>query len=108
MNFNTYQKKACTTATERAKELGVFYATLGIAGESGEVAEKVKKVYRDCNGDFTVALNDIKKELGDIIWYVAFMCSSLGIDFDEVAKMNLAKLASRKRRGVLKGSGDDR
>lgn len=108
MNFNTYQKKACTTATERAKELGVFYAALGISGEAGEVAEKVKKTYRDCNGDFTVSLLDIKKELGDLLWYVAFMCSSLGIELDEVAQMNLKKLASRKRRGVLKGSGDDR
>lgn len=108
MHFNAYQKKACITATERAKELGVFYAALGISGEAGEVAERVKKTYRDCNGDFTVSLLDIKKELGDLLWYVAFMCSAIGIELDEIAKINLAKLASRKRRGVLRGEGDDR
>lgn len=108
MHFNEYQNRAIVTAVKRAQELGWMYAALGIAGEAGEVAEKVKKTLRDHNGDFSKSLSDIEKELGDLLWYIAFMCSSLGIDLEDVAKTNLDKLDSRKKRGVLRGNGDDR
>ena len=75
---------------------------------SGEVGEKIKKVYRACEGDFSTAIDGIKKEIGDCLWYLAFLCSSLNIEFEDVAQINLKKLSSRKNRGVLKGNGDNR
>jgi NTP pyrophosphatase (non-canonical NTP hydrolase) len=87
----------------------LIYPTLGLAGEAGEVAEKVKKLIRDDSG----VLSDerraaIAKELGDVLWYVAQVATEAGLDLDEIAAANLEKLLSRAQRGVLQGSGDDR
>ncbi len=86
-----------------------IYPTLGLAGETGEVCEKVKKVIRDNGGNFDAdAVSAIRKELGDVLWYVARLAAELGLDMEDVAAENLNKLASRKERGQLHGSGDDR
>lgn len=86
-----------------------IYPTLGLAGESGEVAEKIKKVIRDKNGVADEETKEmIKKELGDVLWYVAQLATELGLSLDEIAENNITKLASRLERGVLQGSGDNR
>ena len=108
MDFNTYQEQAGTTAVypESAKYI---YPTLGLCGEAGEVAEKVKKVIRDNGGVFTEEKKrEIVKELGDVLWYVAALLGDLGVTMNESAVGNLEKLFSRKERGVLNGDGDNR
>ena len=103
MEMQSYQEQAFTTATEPSRN--IYYMTLGLTGEAGEIANKVKKVMRDGKA---LDLDDIKKELGDVLWYVAGLCTVLGIPLEEVAKANLEKLADRKKRGVIGGSGDNR
>jgi NTP pyrophosphatase (non-canonical NTP hydrolase) len=108
MDFNTYQQQAATTAVypESAKYV---YPTLGLCGEAGEVAEKIKKVIRDNGGVFTEEKKkEIIKEVGDVLWYIAALLSDLGVTMDEAAVGNLEKLFSRKERGVLNGNGDNR
>ena len=108
MDFNTYQQQAATTAVypESAKYI---YPTLGLCGEAGEVAEKIKKVIRDNGGVFTEEKKkEIIKEVGDVLWYIAALLSDLGVTMDEAAVGNLEKLFSRKERGVLNGNGDNR
>jgi NTP pyrophosphatase (non-canonical NTP hydrolase) len=112
MTLDEYQRQARSTALypEHAR---VLYPTLKLAGEAGEVAEKLGKLMRDEGfrpGDaLTEAQREaLSKELGDVLWYVANLAADLGLDLDSVAGDNLAKLADRKRRGVLHGSGDDR
>lgn len=108
MSFNEYQEKAKGTAVY-PDSLKVIYPTLGLAGETGEVCEKVKKVVRDNNGVFENAKKEeIILELGDVLWYVANVAADLGIALEEVAGKNLLKLANRKQRGVLHGNGDNR
>ena len=88
--------------------IGISYASLGL-GEVGEVQGKIKKIIRDSNGVIKEdARQAISKELGDVLWYVAAVCKEFGLEMGEVAQQNLDKLFSRKKRGVLKGSGDDR
>jgi len=126
--FDLYQQKAHTTANvyeeairrlfesetlseseQRLYNLTCLnYVSNGL-GESGEVQGKVKKLLRDNNGVISESsITEIGKELGDILWYVAEMCSRLGLSMSEVAQSNLDKLASRKERGVIQGSGDNR
>lgn len=108
MNFSEYQEKARSTAIY-PPEMARIYPTLGLAGEAGEVAEKVKKIIRDKGNNFDeVDVENIKKELGDVIWYVANIAFDFGINLQDVAETNIEKLMSRKERGVLKGSGDNR
>jgi NTP pyrophosphatase (non-canonical NTP hydrolase) len=86
---------------------GVMYAALGLNGEAGEVAEKIKKWFRgDC--PLVETREQVMKELGDVLWYVSAVAKHLSLDLGDVAAENLAKLASRRERGVLRGSGDDR
>jgi|SRR5690606_21228771 len=108
MNLNDYQQAALRTADQdRHNEL--FHLVLGLMGESGEIAEKIKKVVRDHNSDQSkIDIDDIKRELGDVLWYVAVLSDYLGIELDDVAKTNVAKLADRKVRNTLSGSGDNR
>ena len=109
MNFAEYQKEALKTAVYPNRRNNIIYPVLGLNGEAGEIAEKVKKVLRDKNGiidDETGAA--IKKELGDVLWYVAALCDELGLDMDDVAVSNIRKLKDRQVRDVLHGSGDDR
>ena len=82
---------------------------LGINGEAGEVAEKVKKIIRDKNGVISDEDKlELAKELGDVLWYLAVFAHDLGVPLDNIAEQNLAKLQSRKARGVLGGAGDNR
>lgn len=86
-----------------------LYAVLGMVGESGEVAEKFKKLIRDHGGQITEADKaEIVKELGDVLWYVTVAAHTLGSSLEEVAKINNAKLTSRKARNKISGSGDNR
>ena len=109
MTFEEYQKESRKTAMYPDAGKNFIYPTLGLAGESGEVAEKIKKVLRDKNGIIDDATKqEISKELGDVLWYVAQIGSELGLSLENVATENIKKLFSRKDRGVLKGNGDNR
>lgn len=108
MNLNEYQSLAQRTAVF-PEALGIVYCTLALNGEAGELAEKVKKVIRDNDGQWTdEKLKAAAGELGDVLWYVANLAAQLGFNLEEVAQMNLEKLQSRLERGKIKGSGDDR
>jgi NTP pyrophosphatase (non-canonical NTP hydrolase) len=106
LTFDEYQKRAAETALY-PKEQGVEYTALGLTGEAGEIANKVKKVLR---GDYdNDALREmLKGEIGDVLWYTAMLACELDLDLQEIAQSNLDKLASRKERGVISGSGDNR
>ncbi|MFH2104946.1 MAG: nucleoside triphosphate pyrophosphohydrolase family protein [Parcubacteria group bacterium] len=109
MNFNEYQKKSRKTAIYPDKDNNFIYPTLGLAGESGEVAEKIKKVIRDKDGKLDEETRDmLKKELGDVLWYVSQLATELNLSLDEVAEENIKKLYSRLDRGKISGSGDKR
>jgi len=109
MDFNEYQKKSRKTAIYPDKDSNFVYPTLGLVGEAGEVAEKIKKVIRDKGGQLDKETKDmLKKELGDVLWYVAQLATELNLSLDEVAEKNIEKLYSRLDRGKIKGSGDDR
>ena len=103
MDFKEYQRKAVSFALYPATHK-VLYPTLGLCGESGEVAEKVKKQVRD--GVFNRL--EVAKELGDVLWYLTNVCNDIGYSLDEIAVLNINKLNSRKERGTLQGSGDNR
>jgi len=109
MTGNEYQIKATATAIYPNIGSNFTYPALGLAGESGEVCDKIKKVLRDDGGIFSQEkLLSIKKELGDVLWYVAALCNELGFELNEVMELNIAKLLDRTARGVRAGSGDDR
>lgn len=109
MNFNDYQKEARKTAVYPNIGKNFIYPTLGLCGESGEVAEKIKKVIRDNDGIITDEKKELlKKELGDICWYIANLAEELGLDLNDIAEENIRKLKDRQVRNVLKGSGDNR
>lgn len=107
MSLNEYQEAALETAMY-PEEFKIIYPALGIAGEAGEVADKVKKVIRDY-GSFTAERKrEIVKEIGDVLWSCAVLANDLGYTLEEVGIMNIEKLKSRKERGVIGGSGDNR
>ena len=109
MDFKTYQKKARETAQYPNLGQNNIYPTLGLIGEAGEVAEKVKKVLRDKNGIFDEQSKiALKKELGDVLWYLSNLCTEFNFNLDDVAIQNLEKLKSRAARGRISGSGDNR
>lgn len=96
-------------AMEEIGDTQIAYAALGLGGEAGEVLEKIKKLVRDDEGFMTPERQDaLKKELGDILWYLAEVATQARLDLNDVAQANLDKLRSRQERGVLQGSGDDR
>lgn len=108
MTLNEYQHGALKTALY-PREHAIVYPTLGLNGEAGEVADKVKKTIRDFGGDFSDdRRRAIAMELGDVMWYAATLAHDLGFSLDEIAEMNLAKLQSRVERGKLHGEGDNR
>jgi NTP pyrophosphatase (non-canonical NTP hydrolase) len=110
MTFEEYQKKALTTVISKNDYFkDTLHWVLGINGEAGEVAEKVKKIIRDKDGVMSDEdKQELAKEIGDVLWYLAVFAQSLGYSFDDIAKTNLDKLKSRKDRGALQGSGDNR
>ena len=116
MEINEYQKAALTTAVY-PENYKVIYPALGMNGKAGEVADKVKKVIRDTfvmtddKGAIVLPVDkriELAKEIGDVLWYCATLSHDLGFSLEEVAQMNIDKLASRQRRGKLSGSGDNR
>jgi NTP pyrophosphatase (non-canonical NTP hydrolase) len=109
MNFEEYQKKSRKTALYPGVGSNFVYPTLGLAGEAGEVAEKVKKIIRDDGGEILPEKKkEISKELGDVLWYVSQIATEVGLSLDDVAKENIEKLYSRLERGKIGGSGDNR
>lgn len=109
MDFSEYQVKASQFATYPAIGFNPTYPTLGLCGEAGEVAEKVKKVIRDDGSRFTPeTIGAIELELGDVLWYAAQLANELNIDLGRAAQRNLDKLTFRQQRGTLQGSGDNR
>jgi NTP pyrophosphatase (non-canonical NTP hydrolase) len=109
MDFQAYQLQSRATARYPNAGANPIYPTLGLCGESGEVADKVKKVLRDENGAFTPeVIAALELELGDVLWYVAQLATELGLELDQIAQANLDKLASRAARNVIAGSGDRR
>lgn len=109
MELNAYQEAAKTTAVYTSADQQLICTVLGLNGEAGEVAEKIKKVIRDKNS--VIGEDDrreIQKELGDVLWYVAVLADTLGLNLESVAQMNLEKLRSRFQRGTIHGQGDNR
>ena len=109
MLLSDYQARSRATAVYPGAGANLLYPTLGLCGEAGEVAEKVKKLVRDDGGVLTEERRAaLSKELGDVLWYVAQIATEADLDLDDIAAGNLEKLESRRRRAVLQGSGDDR
>jgi NTP pyrophosphatase (non-canonical NTP hydrolase) len=109
MDFQAYQERSRATARYPQAGANPTYPTLGLCGEAGEVADKVKKVLRDQGGHFDAAVrDDLLLELGDVLWYVAQLATELDLSLEAIAEANLAKLASRAARNVISGSGDRR
>lgn len=109
MNFNEYQQEAQKTSTTQDWKESLILSTLGLTGEAGEVTEKVKKIIRDkaykVNSD---DVEEIKKELGDVLWYISQLGVVLNVSLEEIAQTNLQKIQSRQARGKIKGEGDNR
>lgn len=108
MTLDEYQNYALETAIY-PKQYKIIYPALGITGEAGECSDKVKKVIRDNNGEFTDdRKREIAKEIGDVLWYCAALAHDIGYTLNEVSKMNVEKLNSRKERNKINGNGDNR
>lgn len=112
MDFDEYQRLASRTATwsdTQGEEYKLLYVTLGICGESGEIAEKVKKLLRNDGGVISEEKREaLKSEIGDVLWYLSQLARELGIPFSDAAAYNIKKLADRAERGVIKSQGDTR
>lgn len=108
MRFYDYQTEAKATAVY-PKEIAIPYCTLGLCGEAGEVAEKVKKLYRDKGGVIDDEFREaVSKEIGDVLWYLSQLATELEMSLESLAIQNIYKLKSRAERGKLGGSGDNR
>ena len=107
-DLDMYQKVAKTTAIY-PREQAIIYPTLGLTGEAGEVANKVKKIIRDDGNKINEGLvQEISAEIGDCLWYIAILADDVGVKLSDIANANLEKLFKRKEKGTLHGSGDDR
>jgi len=106
MEMNEYQAAALKTAVYpgQGERLGLYYVSLGIVNEAGEVAGKVKKLIRDG----ALIERQVADELSDVLWYLAMTADEIGYSLEDIAQINVAKLSDRKDRGVLQGSGDTR
>ena len=108
--LNEYQRRALETWLH-TNDTGynIIYPTLGLCGESGEVAEKIKKLLRDHGGFLDSEMKrSIALELGDVFWYLSTLAYELGFSLQEIAEMNYEKLQSRKKRNKIHGDGDNR
>ena len=109
MDFSEYQSLSRRTATYPNAGEDLTYPALGLCGEAGEVAEKVKKTLRDDGGVLSDERREaLSRELGDVLWYLSQLATEADLDLETIAEENLDKLLSRQERGVLRGSGDDR
>ncbi len=110
MTFEEYQAKAPATAIHHPDQLmDQTIWVLGMAGETGEVVEKWKKIVAYRDGKITDDdKRELTKEVGDVLWYMSLFADSLGVKLSDIASQNLEKLADRKKRGVQKGAGDNR
>jgi NTP pyrophosphatase (non-canonical NTP hydrolase) len=111
MDFNEYQNLAARTGygDDAERNFVLMIYSMGLAGESGEVIEKLKKAMRDRGGAVDEGEKQLlQKELGDVLWYLSEISRMLGIPLQDIAEMNIEKLASRKERGTLHGAGDTR
>lgn len=108
-SFNTYQQQSRKTWNLVHTDHPIVYPTLGLVNEAGEVAGKVKKIFRDKGGQIGEEERQaLKGELGDVLWYLAQICTELDLTLEEVATYNLEKLFDRLDRGVIRGDGDVR
>lgn len=109
ITLDEYQKRALTTYNreDQGSQIGIAYTSLGLVGEAGEIANKTKKILR---GDYDTESirDDLAAELGDVLWYLAVVAHEFGLSLNDIGQANLTKLASRKARGVIQGSGDNR
>ena len=117
MNVDEYQQKAHTFADYpegciggmNENHVSYLYPALGLAEEAGEVSGKFAKAIRDCNGEIDADRREaIIKELGDVMWFTAELCTLIDVSLEEVMQKNIDKLTSRKERNVIKGNGDNR
>ncbi|HEX2698424.1 MAG TPA: nucleoside triphosphate pyrophosphohydrolase family protein [Anaerolineales bacterium] len=109
MDFSEYQTKSRATAKYPSIGHRVIYPTLGLTNEAGEVAGKIKKVFRDKDGQISEDTKQaLKAELGDVLWYLSQIATELDLSLDEIAQANLDKLLDRQARGKIQGDGDDR
>ncbi|MEZ4180163.1 MAG: nucleoside triphosphate pyrophosphohydrolase family protein [Candidatus Doudnabacteria bacterium] len=109
MTFDEYQAISAKTAVYPPDDKALYYLGLGVTGEAGEVAEKLKKLMRNHDGQMTEEMRqDLKKEIGDVLWYLSQLTKELDFKFSEVAQANIDKLQDRKVRGVIKSAGDNR
>lgn len=107
MNFNEYQTRALESKQCLDKIPPAVLWALGLGGETGGVLEKVKKIFRDKDGEYGMGdQNVIKRELGDVLWYLVALGDSMGISLQEIAVANLSKLRDRSERGVVQGDGE--
>jgi NTP pyrophosphatase (non-canonical NTP hydrolase) len=113
MDFNEYQNLTEKTDLKTGIKEGLnppfLYYVLGLVGEAGEVADKIKKIFRDDKGVITdEKIESINKELGDVLWYLSRLANAFNLKFNDVAKSNINKLFKRKNNGTIIGSGDNR
>lgn len=109
IDFQIYQRESRKTWSLIETDHPIVYPTLGLANEAGEVAGKIKKIFRDKGGFISDADREaLKQELGDVLWYLTQICTELGLTLEEVAEANITKLASRQARDQLRGEGDVR
>ena len=107
-DLDMYQQVAKTTAIY-PREQAIIYPTLGLTGEAGEVANKVKKIIRDGTSKNNENLvQEISAEIGDCLWYISVLADDIGVKLSDIANNNLIKLENRKKKGTIHGSGDDR
>lgn len=109
INFEMYQRESRKTWNVIKTDHSIVYPTLGLTNEAGEVAGKIKKIFRDRKGQITEADREaLKSELGDVLWYLTQICTELDLSLEEVAEANISKLFSRLERGAITGDGDNR
>jgi NTP pyrophosphatase (non-canonical NTP hydrolase) len=107
-DLDMYQQVAKQTAIY-PREQAIIYPTLGLTGEAGEVANKVKKIIRDgTNKNNENLVQEISAEIGDCLWYISVLADDIGVKLSDIANSNLEKLENRKKKGTIHGSGDDR